>query len=298
MIYRAVNELVAHQNRRYGSSLGKYIHNEQKKNAWGKLNYFLGGEQRKNDIDVSWQDADSHTVSDVFNYCPMILNYLTLRGYANVLFVGHFLTGQKKWYFPRDGDRSLFDTPAHKAQEQSMVDPNIWVQFIPLVHQAYNYYEPSGYRMSMHTCQPPESRHRGIMHGVYQRYEIDLVPVAKQYKHADDVSISIDTPRGHKYDCIVFAGVPKKTEDTQFSHHHVRSIFAPYCQEKFDIVDLNFQPEDYSKHIEGVTLKNDEWLNEVFAIRNIWDDHFRDLPEEDKAIEYAILDNMISTYEG
>ena len=67
---------------------------------------------------------------------------------------------------------------------------------------------------------------------------------------------------------------------------------------EFDIVDLNFQPQDHQKHIDGVTLKNDEWLNEVFAIRNIWDDHFRALPEEDKAIEYAILDNMISTYEG
>ena len=31
-------------------------------------------------------------------------------------------------------------------------------------------------------------------------------------------------------------------------------------------------------------------------MRSIWDDHFRGLSEEDKAIEYAILDNMISTY--
>lgn len=296
MIYRAVNELVADSNRRDNVSHGRYIHKDTKKNAWGKLNYFLGGEKRKNDIDVHFTDSWSHTVSDVFNYCPMILNYLTLRGYAKILFIGHFNTAQKKWCMPRGTDRDLFSTPSHKAQEQSMVDPNIWIQFLPLVHQAYKYYNPQGYDMRIHTLVPPESRHRGIMHGVYQRYELDLIPVNKQYKHAPDANVDITTVRDWKFDCVVFAGVPKENENTQFSHHHIRSTFAKYCTPDFDIVDLNYQPTDPDKHIEGALVPNQEWLNEVFAIRNIWDDHFRALPEEDKGIEYQILDNIISTY--
>tara|TARA_A200000159_G_C7290013_1_gene325316 strand:- start:120 stop:1019 length:900 start_codon:yes stop_codon:yes gene_type:complete len=299
MIYRAVNELVADSNRRDNVSHGRYIHNETKKNAWGKLNYFLGGEKRKNDVDVHFQDSWSHTVSDVFNYCPMILNYLTLRGYANILFVGHFNVAQKKWCMPRGTDRDIFRTPSHKAEETTMVDPNIWIQFLPLVHQAYKYYSPQGYDMRIHTVVPPESRHRGILHAVYKRYELDLIPITKQYKHSQNALVDITTIQNHKlYDCVVFAGVPKETEDTSFSHHHIRSKFAPLCTPDFDIVDLNYQVRDEAKHIEGARIENTDYLNEVFAIRNIWDDHFRALPEEDKGIEYQILDNIISTYKG
>ena len=78
MIYRAVNELVANGLRRGKTSQSRYIHNETKKNQWGKLNYLLGAEQRKNDIDVQWEDGHSHVVSEVFNYVPMLMNYQSL----------------------------------------------------------------------------------------------------------------------------------------------------------------------------------------------------------------------------
>ena len=295
MIYRAVNELVANGLRRGNTSQGRYIHNENKKNQWGKLNYLLGAEQRKNDIDVQWEDGHSHAVSEVFNYVPMLLNYITLRGYRKILFVGHFNTGQKLWSFPRGSDRDLFATPSYKSIQETMTDPNIWVQFLPIVFMAYNYWKPDGYFTQMHTAVPPESRHRGIMNAVYKRYGMDLVPMSGQYKHGDE-SVSIETPPDTNYDCVIFAGVPKKTEDTEVSHHHIRSAFAPYCTNGFDIIDLNYQSHDATKHIDGALHENQEWLNEVFAMRSIWDDHFRGLSEEDKAIEYAILDNMISTY--
>ena len=295
MIYRAVNELVANGQRRDKVSVGRYIHNETKKNQWGKLNYLLGAEQRKNDIDVQWEDGHSHAVSEVFNYVPMILNYITLRGYRKILFVGHFNTAQKNWSFPRGSDRDLFRTPSYKSIAETMTDPNIWIQFLPMVFQAYSYWKPDGYFVEMHTAVPPEFRHRGIMNAIYKRYGADLVPMSGQYKHGDG-SVSIDTPPDTTYDCVIFAGVPKKTDDLEVSHHHIRSAFAPYCENGFDIIDLNYQSHDHTKHVGGAVQENQEWLNEVFAMRNIWDDQFRSLSEEDKAIEYAILDNMISTY--
>ena len=129
-----------------------------------------------------------------------------------------------------------------------MTDPNIWVQFLPMVFQAYRYWDLNGYFTEMHTAVPSESRHRGIMHGLYKRYEMDLVPMSQQYKHGQE-SVSIETPPDTNYDCVIFAGVPKETEDTEVTHHHIRSTFAPYCENGFDIIDLNYQYHDSQKHV-------------------------------------------------
>lgn len=289
MFYRPVNELIVGSPRVDGTSEGKYIHKERKKNQWGKLNYLATGEVKKNDLVTRWKDAHSHTVNDVFNYVPMLLNYIALKGYQKVLFVGHFNAAQRSWTFPRGTDRQIHSTPTVKSLQDTMVDPNIWSQFIPIVKMAY------GYDIEMHTLVPPESRHRQLMHALYKRYEIDLLPCNKQYKHGA-TSLDIDIPPDTKYDCIVFAGVPKETEDNSFSHHHIKSVFAPYCHTGFDIIDINYQNPDPAKYIGGAVEDNRQWLNEVFVGRSIWDNKFRELSEEDRAIEYSILNDMIRCY--
>lgn len=292
MFYRPVNELIIKTPRDVNNrSMGNYIHKEHKKNQWGKLNYIITGEQRKNDIVLSWQDKDSHTVSDVFNYVPMILNYLSLKGYSKILFVGHFNAAQTSWLFPRKSSRSIYPTPSYHSLHDTMVDPNIWLQFIPIVRMAYGYTD-----LQMHTLVPPESRHRKLMHAIYKRYEIDLIPCSQQYKHGRN--IEIDVPPDTQYDAVLFAGVPKNTEDTSFSVHHIRSIFAPYCTSNFDILDMFYQNPDPAKYVESATQNNEEYLNEVFVTRTIWDDVFRSQSFEDRAIEYSILNNTIKCYKG
>lgn len=290
MFYRPVNELIALSPRDFlNYSRGVYIHKNHKKNQWGKLNYLITGEVRKNDIDLIWKDEYSHTVSEVFNSVPMYLNYLSLRGFRKILFVGHYNSAQKSWLFDRKSDRNIFPTPSYHSMSDTMVDPNVVLQFLPIVRMAYKFTE-----FEMHTLVPPESRHRKLMHALYKRYEIDLVPCDKQYKHGR--SIEIDVPPDTKYDCVVFAGVPKETEDTSFSLNDIKEVFAPYCKPGFGIVDLNYQDPDSDKFIQGAVAVNEEYLNEMFIIRNVWDDKFRSESSENRAIEYAKIDNTISAY--
>lgn len=292
MLYRPQNELIVTTPRdEHNTSTGKYIHKEDKKTQWGKLNYSISEEVRKNDLVTRWKDKDSHTVDAVFNYIPMILNYLSLKGYAKILFVGHFNAAQRSWVYPRKSDRSIHLTPSYYWNNDTTVDPNIWSQFIPIVRMAYGYTN-----LEIHTLSPPESRHRQLMSALYQRYEIDLIPCDKQYKHGR--SITIDMVPNTRYDAVVFAGVPKETEDTSFSCHSIRSVFAPYCVENFDIIDINYQDPDPDKYIQGAVENNEDYLNEVFVIRNIWDEVFRNRSDSDRALEYTILDDTIRCYKG
>ena len=291
MYYRAENELIISSSRdENGQSVSTFVDKDKKKNQWGKLNYLLSAEIKKNDLSTRVKDRFSHTVNEVFNYCPIILNYIALRGYKNVLFVGHFNAAQRSWTFPRKSDRNLYPTPSFRSKEDTMVDPHIWSQFLPIVRQAY------GYDFSMHTLVPPESRHRQLMHALYKRYEIDLIPCSQQYKHVRN--ITIEPLKHHRYDCIVFAGVPKTDEDRAFSHDDIRKVFTDYCQPGFDIIDLNYQDPDEKKFVSGAIYPNSEWLHEVFALRGVWDTNYRILSPEDRAIEYSAIDTMINAYRG
>ncbi len=293
MFYRTANELIIDEPRSEGTgtSVGKYIHHTTKKDAWGRLNFLIDGEIRKNNLTLRWHDVDANTVNDVFNYVPMILNYLSLKGYKKILFVGHYNSAVRSWTFQRGTDRQIHSTPTVKSLEDTMVDPNVWSQFVPIVKMAY------GYDLEIHTVVPTELRHRKLMHSLYKRYEVDLVPADKQYKHGME-SLNIDMPVDTRYDAVVFAGVPKETENTSFSHHHVRSVFGPYCEPDFDIVDINYQDPDKAKYIDGAVENNNQWLNEVFVGRSIWDNKFRELPQGDRAIEYSVLNDMIRCYKG
>lgn len=290
MYYRAENELIITGPRNEdGTSTSTFVDKNRKKNQWGKLNYLITGEVRKHDLVTRWKDAHCHTVNEVFNYCPMVLNYIASRGYRKVLFVGHFHASQRSWTFPRSADRNLFNTPSFRASEDTMVDPNIWLQFLPIVRHAYQY------DFSMHTLSPPDSRHRQLMHALYKRYEIDLIPCNKQYKHTM-TDFEITPLEGHKYDCVVFAGVPKKVEGHTFTIDMVKETFRPYCEDNFDVIDLNYQDPDKEKYVFGATYPNAQWLHECFALRGVWDETFRSLSPEDAQVEYKTLDTIIDAY--
>lgn len=303
MFYRAQNELIITSGRdENGSSISKYIHKEHKKNMWGKLNYIIGGEIRKNDLTTKYKNEYCHTVNDVFNYLPMILNYVKLLGRQKILFVGHFNAAQTNWFFLRKSDRCLFMSPTYLSGSEYMIDPNIWLQFLPIVAQSYGYL---GDDFKIDVLSPPEWRNRQLMHALYRRYTPDskgdfqLIPADKQYKHGVD-SIKIDESKlsGMLYDTVVLAGVPKVDPDTQFTHKDIRNVFQPYCAPNFEIIDLNYQNKDASKYIGGARQNNEEYLQEVFVNRCIWDEQFAKRSSDDRKIEYQTLDTIIRRYKG
>ena len=291
MYYRAQNELIVKGPRGDdGSTTSEFVERGHKKAMWGKLNYLIGAEVAKNDLRTRWKDRHAHTVNDAFNYCPMILNYIASRGFQRVLFVGHFNAAQRSWTFPRSSDRNLYATPSYHSANDTMVDPHIWLQFLPIVHASYRY------RNQMHVLVPPESRHRQLMHALYRRYELNLLPCTRQYKYGRNFEM---TPLNKfKYDCVVFAGVPKDEEGHAFTIDMIEDQLAPYCANNFTVIDLNYQDPDANKFIGGATRDNRETLHEVFSIRGVWDESYRSASAEDRQIEYKTLDNIITEYRG
>jgi len=290
MLYLSNTELIQKTDANY-NLIGTYVHSGHKKNQHGKLNYLLRGEILKNDLVTRYKDRWAHTTSDVFSYCPMILNYLSAvqaeTGFKNVLFVGHFLAGQTSWTMDRKAGRVLFPTPSYHSTDQTMVDPNIWLQFLPVARMAYGYTN-----FTMHTLAPPESRHRQLMHAIYKRYELDLIPCDRQYKFGRNIDIHT-LPR-HMYDCVVFAGVPKDSPETQFNKEDVLSAFNGHVRNDAVIIDLMYANPDPHRFMNA--RKENTELNGAFVTRKIWDSKFAGSAEEDQKIEYQILDNIIRRY--
>ena len=288
MNYRHRNELIV-KSQNNGSPVGTYIHRDDKMVEWGRLNYTIDREQRQNDLVLRYADRWSHTVSDVFNYCPMLLNYLSIKGYKKILFVGHYNAAQTTWTINRKIDRVVHPTPTYNSLDDTMVDPNIWLQFLPIVKMAYGYTN-----FEMHTVSPPESRHRMVMNALYKRYECDLVNSDKQYKKGRE-EMQFDIPTDTRYDCVVMAGVPKNNPDQDLHYLQISTEFAGVCEDNFDMIDLYYgRAPLQSGHFEP----NDEILQDVFSMRNVWDDRFRNESTEDKAIQYAILSDSIRCYKN
>lgn len=289
MNYRHRNELIVKSKGENANTVGTYIHRDDKMVEWGRLNYTIDREQKQNDLVLRWRDRWSHTVSDVFNYCPMLLNYLSIKGYKKILFVGHYNAAQTTWTVNRKMDRVIHPTPTYHSLDDTMVDPNIWLQFLPIVKMAYGYTN-----FDMHVVSPPESRHRMVMNALYKRYECDLVNSDKQYKKGRE-EMQFDIPSDTQYDCVVMAGVPKDRPEQDLHYLQISTEFAGVCTDDFDMIDLYYgRTPLQSGHFES----NDEILQEVFSLRNVWDDQFRNESTEDKAIQYSILDDSLRCYKN
>lgn len=293
MHYRAVNETVikSRPHVKTGDITGTFIHAWKKATAWGQLNYKMEKDIEINDLVVNWKNEDVHTVSEVFNRVPMMLNIISMTGARKILFVGHYNAAVKTWYHPAKSDRIIHTQPPERSTEDTVVNLNIVSQFIPIVKMAYGYTN-----FEMHTLKPPESRHRQLMHGLYGRYGIDLIPCDRQYKHGHN-SIEIQPPRDTQYDMVVFAGVPKHEDGTRFTKAQVKAVFAPYCTEDFKIMDIYYQNKDEEKYIGGTQVSTKDYVTKAFTNRSLWDDSFRNGTELNRQVESSLLEGMISIYD-
>ena len=91
------------------------------------------------------------------------------------------------------------------------------------------------------------------------------------------------------------AGVPKNREDQDLHYLQISTEFAGVCEDNFDLVDLYYGRAPLQA---GHSEPNDAILQDVFSMRNVWDDNFRNESTEDKAIQYAILNDSIHCYQN
>lgn len=291
MFYRSVNETIINSESVDGNHTSSYVHKDKKSFEYGRLTYALDTDLAQNDILLNWKHGSLNVVEEIFNRAPMYMNLLSLRGYKNILFVGHYNSGaQKYWYHVAKSDYVIHQQPAERSGQERVVDFNLIMQFLPIIRLSHGYTN-----FNMHVLQPPEWRHRHIVHSLYNRYGVDLLPADKQYKHGVD-HINIETPPDVKYDAVVFAGVPKEYDDTTFSIDNVREVFAPYCVEGFDIVDLYYQDKDHGKYVGGATKDITSELTATFTNRSFWDDKMNTYEQETREIEFSLMKDMVTVY--
>ena len=183
---------------------------------------------------LRYKNDEVNVIEEAFNRAPMFCNALMSRGYKNILFVGHYNDHQTHWMLDKFSSRMIDVLPEEREDMQTFPDMNIVAQFIPLVFKAM------GYDASFVIPRPPESKHKGAMHSLYESVGMieNSIGCSQQYKHGQD-TWSLDGDH-EKFDAVVFLGVPMTDKGIGFEEDQVREIFAPMCTEDFEMVDIYY----------------------------------------------------------
>lgn len=237
---------------------------------------------------LRYKNSEVNVIEEAFSRAPMFCNAIMSRGYKNILFVGHYNDHQTHWMLDKFAGRMIDVFPPERDDMQSFPDLNIIAQFIPVIFKAY------GYEASFTLARPPESKHKGAMHKVYESVSIDQhsLPCSQQYKHGQ-TSWSL-TGDHEKFDAVVFLGVPMVDQGVGFEEDQVREIFAPMCTEDFEMVDIYYGLPSSVKWFNGEEKDIKTMVDVAFSVRSGWDDDVKTgggRPEE-----YDMMSKMISVF--
>lgn len=288
MFFNVIKELVLRDKTEQGPLL-QYVSGAEKETLARVLNGDIKSNIARNSLYLVFRNDEMNVVEEVINRAPMYLNVLKNRGYKNILFVTHFNAGQLSWILGKGDGRMVEVFPPERSHLQSMVDINIALQFLPMIHHYY------GYKGDFKIIRPAESHHRGIMHALYASNNMfaHTLDGSSQYKHGKP-SHNIETPALELFDAVVFLGVPKVNGETTFTAQSVREVFAPLCTPDFEMVDIYYGPGDKTKWVDGVRKDITADLDFVFANRSDWDPEVKTAggrPEE-----YELMRRIISVY--
>ena len=266
MLYSKNNEFIVHDKTGdiYNS---KMIHSNTKSDLLSKLYGRLKEYKNKYQGSLQFATSTSNGVNSIMTRCPIILNMIAGRGYENVLFVGYYDEGRMLNWMKDPDDPSIIDEiPFESANITAAMDFNICYQFLPIIAKEY------GYDFDFHVVKPPESRHRGAIHWLYDKFEIPTVSSSKQYKHG---STSTDFHLiNQNYDAVVFMGVPKKYDDTTFTSDEIKSRLnqnqnlLDHCE----IFDIRYGEDDKLRYSDLENRKDHTpQIVKAFSTRAEWD---------------------------
>jgi hypothetical protein len=151
-----------------------------------------------------------------------------------------------------------------------------------------------GYKPNMDYVQPPHSRNLGMMHELYQKFELNRVRSDTQYRHGDTQFVLSDWDE-NPYDAVVFAGVPEAVGKDSFSMTDVVDSLSAYVTDDCEFIDLwGNQSHDYRFYgNEADRLPTDNNVATAFRIRGDWDKQVRN---EGRPEEYALMCKNINAY--
>lgn len=287
MFFNLLNESILRDVTESGTLL-QYVHGTEKEFMLRKVNGQMEQDLQNNGDYVHYKNAETNTFEEAFNRAPMFINFLKHRGYKNILFVGHYNTGQYQWILESRMDRVVDVQPLERSNMTTMVDPNIVLQMMPLVYKMY------GYKGAMSVLRPRESRFRGIVHSVYKQNGLssNYVESSVQYKHGMS-STDVQFEQGQKFDAVVFLGVPKHKESA-FTEETVRDTFSSVITEDAEFVDLYYSDSTKGKFVGAEKKDHKEDWDYAFNLRALWDETIQ--KDGGRPEEYDIMNRMISVY--
>jgi len=148
-----------------------------------------------------------------------------------------------------------------------------------------------GYDCELTIARPPENKHKGIMHQMYNSFHSQIISLCShQYKHGQ-TSWTLEGEH-EKFDAVVFLGVPMQDREVGFEEDQVREIFAPLCTPEFDMVDIYYGAPSAVKWINGEEKDSKTMVDTAFALRSIWDAGMSEGRQE----ESDIMQSMIKVF--
>jgi hypothetical protein len=289
MFFNTKDETILRETNENGP-VYQYVMGHEKEDMSIRLNDLINKNIKTNKVYLRHSSRQVNTVEEAISKGPMYCNFLKTKGYKNILFVGHFNNNQTSWFMPFDADRNVDLMPPERAHLDQVSDPNIVLQFIPMIWKMF------GYKGEIKVCSPSESRHRGIMHSLYRNNGLKdyIIKSNKQYRHGmDKFEWNVSLSEGQeKFDAVVFLGVPKN--DGAFAEIAVKECFSPICTPDFDLVDMYYNQGDSEKFVLARKKDNTESLTTVFSNRSEWDSDIKS--SGGRPEEYMLMDRIISVY--
>lgn len=268
----------------------QYVYGEEKGAIARKLNGQIKSEINHHNLPLVHSTTDVNTVEEALNRAPMFLNAIKNRLHQNILFVGHFSAGQESWVLDAKSDLVVDALPPERSHQSTVVDMNIVLQFLPLVAKMY------GYKGEFCYTSPDETDRRGIMHTLYDLNGLrgGMVKTKAQYQFgmsAED--FGIDMKPSERFDAVVFLGLPKR-EGGDFSTAEVRDVFAPFCKEGFEMIDLHYDQGDAGRFIGSEEKDSTIDADVAWMTRAQWEENFQ--ADGGRPEELDIFKRMFSVY--
>tara|TARA_Y100000385_G_scaffold274576_1_gene317924 strand:+ start:1571 stop:2470 length:900 start_codon:yes stop_codon:yes gene_type:complete len=189
-----------------------------------------------------------------------------------VLFVGYYDQGrQLNWLMDNHSETNIVynsdGIPYDSREISQIVKYEIAAQFHPVIADQYPY------NMNVTVAEPPESRHQGAIHDVYDRFNITKLTCNKQFKFGSTSWTLTETP-ARQFDVVVFTYVPKKYDDTTFDTSYVAERLGSAIRPDTILLDVNIQGEDDELRFSNRENKLDisPQIVKAFSTRAEWDE--------------------------
>lgn len=288
MFFSLLNEKILRDMTETGP-VYQYVYGEEKKKIVLDLRGTIDKDLARNSIKLKHSTPQIDTVEEALNRAPIFLNAIKHRGYKNILFVGHCNGDQDNWILDPALDRVIHALPPERAGSTEVVDPNIMLQFLPIIHREF------GYKGGLGCTVSADPRFREVMHAVQVRAGLQkhMIGTTPQYRHgmtAEELELQ---PSDVKFDAVVFLGVPKHNNEP-FNLDMVKEAWSSVTTEDAEFIDLYYGAPDANKFVGAEKKDHSADLQVAWTTRAQWENDFQ--KDGGRPEEYDIFDKMISIY--